>query len=84
MSDWKGRKKAESLKPFKGQEMRRWDARPNDDRFGSGPIAPENQKGARVWHGLVGAQRTGLPLPSTSKGPIRAREARRKKEIDGY
>lgn len=84
MGEWKGKKKAESLRPLKGQEMRKWRARPDDERFESLPISPANVQGEKVWHGVVGATRFGIPLPAESKGPIRAREARRKKGIDGY
>ena len=82
MGDWKNAKKAGSLRPFKGQEMRKWAPRPETDRYRVMPIAPENLTGPKVWHGVMG-NRTAAPLPRTSKGPIRARAEQRRKGIPG-
>lgn len=46
------------------------------------PIRKPN--GERVFHGIGGTPRFAVPLPATSRGPIRSREARAAKGLPGY
>ena len=41
------------------------------------------ETGEKVWHGVY-PNRTAFPLPSMSKGPIRAKAARKAKGLPGY
>lgn len=61
------------LRPFSTTPKRTWDC---------GPAMPDGRR--EDWNQVRRTPQFATPLPPEAKGPIRAREARRKKGAEGY
>lgn len=73
-------KRVQEMKPSKTQPLH---DSPRNAALPAHQNQPFPQEGNPVWHGVTG-ERFARPLPESSKGPIRAREIRRKKGLEGY
>jgi len=74
MTEQERRRKAAALRPNAGQEIR-----PGDELAHVNRVV--HRTGEKVSHGVMGV-RFAAPLPAEAKGPIRARETRRKKGVE--
>ena len=77
MGEPRTKQRAENLKPFSDQPLRKM----HGVRAPSVPL--HEPYGDPVFHG-VNPTWFAMPLPPSSKGPIRAAQARGNKGIDGY
>ena len=78
------KKNAEGLKPFAKQPIRKTvPAEATREGQFERVNHPRRAQGEPIWSGVTG-NRFAMPLPTNVKGPIRAREVRIKKGIDGY